>query len=495
MIVLEIGLIVYLPLSTTMAWFYAILAVSMVASLGAFLHLLNKDTNPEYKITWSVIIIMLPLVGTLLYILFYNRRMSKRESRLLRGSISEMKCHGAFNDEFDELRSESTLALGKAQAIINDDVMAEVYRGTCSKYFENGEDYFESMISDLLSAKKCIFLEYYIIDEGKLWNKIYDILLKKVVEGLDVRVLYDDIGCMRTLPAHYESMLRKEGIKAYRFARVNPRVSSVHHNRDHRKICVIDGKIGYTGGVNIADEYINAKSRFGHWKDGGIRLEGSAVAGLMKLFLSAWDFTSKTISDYASLLELPTPAENSDGGYYIPFGSGPSPVYKRPVGKNAFLNLINQAERYVYITTPYLIIDYDLTESLCNAALRGVDVRIITPGVPDKKIIKMMTKSSYPHLMEAGIKIYEYAPGFIHEKTFVCDDSYAVVGTINFDYRSLVHNFENAVWMYKTPTVSEVHDGFARTLQLSERVDRERSRLTLSEWIFKNGIKLFAPLL
>ena len=495
MIILEIALIVYLWISATAVWFYVVLGVSLLASLAAFLHLLNKDTNPEYKISWSVIIIIMPLVGTLLYLLFYNRRMSRRESKLLVSSISEMKCHGIFSDEFDDLSAENTLAIGKAQAIINDDVMAEVYRGTCSKYFDSGEDYFESLISDIKTAKRCIFLEYYIIEEGKLWNKIYDILVDKAMAGLDVRVLYDDIGCMRTLPPYYEVELRKQGIKAHRFARVNPRVSSVHHNRDHRKICVIDGNIGYTGGVNVADEYVNAKERFGHWKDGGIRLEGSAVCGLTKLFLSTWDVTSKSISDYSSLLSLATPSENTDYGYYIPFGSGPAPVYKRPTGKNVFLNLINQAKRYVYITTPYLIIDYDLTESLCNAALRGVDVRIITPGIPDKKIIKMMTKSSYPHLMESGVKIYEYAPGFIHEKCFVSDDSYAVVGTINFDYRSFAHNFENAIWMYETPTVLDVKEGFGKTLKLSEKVDREHSKLTFLEWVFRNGVKLFAPLL
>ena len=495
MIILEIVLIIYLCISVTAIWLYAVLGVSYFVTLLAFLHLLSKDTNPEYKITWSVIIISVPLVGTLLYLLFYNRRISRREARLLVSSISEMRCHGVFTDEFENLKSEFPSACGKARAIMNDDVMAEVYGGTRAEYFDLGEDYFNSLIADLEAAKRCIFLEYYIIDEGKLWSKIYKILREKAALGIDVRVLYDDIGCMHTLPRHYERELRAHGILASRFAKITPRVSAVHHNRDHRKICVIDGKIGYTGGVNIADEYVNLISKFGHWKDGGIRLEGSAVCGLTKLFLSSWDVTAKTISDYSTLLALATPSESADEGYYIPFGSGPAPIYKRPVGKNAFLNLINQAESYVYITTPYLIIDYELTESLCNAALRGVDVRIITPGIADKKIINMMTKSSYPHLLEAGVKIYEYAPGFIHEKVFVADDSYAVVGTVNFDFRSLVHNFECAVWMYRSKAVLQVKEGFAKTLKLSNRVDRENLTLTPTEWIFKNGIKLFAPLL
>ncbi len=494
MIVLEVALMVYLFLSASNS-IYAVIAVSSLATAAAFISVINRNANPEYKVSWISIILILPPFGAIIYLLFYQRRMSKRETRLLRGVISEMKGHGVADGDYKALCAGSPLAAGKARAIMSDDVMAEVYRGTSSRFFSSGEEYFDSLIDDLESAERYIFLEYFIIDAGELWDKIHFILKEKAAAGLDVRLLYDDIGCMKTLPSHYELLLRHEKIKTYRFARVNPRVSSVHHNRDHRKICVIDGAVGYTGGVNIGDEYINKKSRFGYWKDGGIRLEGDAVCGLLKLFLGSWDFTSKTISDYEELISTVSSAEASDGGFYIPFGSGPSPIYKRPVGKNVFLNIINQAERYVYITTPYLIIDYDLTESLRNAALRGVDVRIVTPGVADKKKVKIMTKSAYPHLMEAGVKIYEYTPGFIHEKTLVCDDEYAVVGTINFDYRSLVHHFENAVWIYKSETVLTAKAEFLATLEVSMQADAALSRLTFLEWVVRNGIRLFAPLL
>jgi cardiolipin synthase len=319
-------------------------------------------------------------------------------------------------------------------------------------------------------------------------------LKKKVADGCDVRLIYDDIGCMRTLPRKYELTLREEGIRAYRFARVNPRISSVHHNRDHRKICVIDGRVAYTGGVNIADEYANLIDRFGYWKDGGIRIVGDAVAGFTKMFLSLWDFTSGSVSDYGKFLRKSEEIVSGDG-YYIPFGSGPAPIYKRPVGKNAFLNIINQSEKYVYITTPYLIIDYDLTQSLCNASMRGVDVRIITPAIADKKIIKIMTKSAYPYLMNAGVKIYEFTPGFMHEKAMICDDKYAIIGTINFDYRSLVHHFECAVWMYRTKSVLDAARSFDDALAVSELVTRKKSRLTLVEWLFRTGIKIFSPIL
>ena len=469
-------------------------ALCIVAALIALVSLINRDTNPEYKIPWAVIIIILPGLGPLMYLLFYKRRMSKKESKLLFDIFSRMKETESGECALDSLLEGSEVG-GKARAIINDDPLATVYRDTSSRLYFAGEALFCDMEEDLRRAESYIFLEYFIIDQGALWDRIHGILREKAASGVDVRLLYDDIGCMKTLPHNYEQGLMREGIKTFRFAKVNPRVSSVHHNRNHRKICIVDGKIAYTGGVNIADEYVNLIDRFGHWRDGGIRIEGSAVKGLLKLFLSSWDFTSKTFSDYAYLFSTVTPSENGDGGYYLPFGSGPAPLYKRPVGKNAFLNIINQAKRYVYITTPYLIIDYDLTEALCNASLRGVEVRIVTPGRADKKIIKILTKSSYPYLLEAGVKISEYTPGFIHEKTLVCDDEYLVIGTINFDYRSLVHHFEDAVWIYNPGGIERARKEYLKLLESTDTIDRKKSRLTFSEWLFKNGIRLFAPLL
>ena len=474
---------------------YLFLALTVIVDFITVIAIINRDANPEYKVTWTIVVIALPLLGTLLYVIFYRRRVTKKEELLLKESFTKIRSLRGSNHAFDMMRRRSPLAAGKARAIINDDPLAEVYCQSSSVFFPSGEEYFRVMVSELKSAKQFIFLEYFIISVGELWEEIHTILVSKVKEGVEVRVLMDDFGCMRNLPPDYENILRREGIQAYRFAKVSPKMSSVHNNRDHRKICIIDGKVGFTGGVNIADEYVNKTVRFGHWKDGGIMLKGDAVGGLMKHFLSGWDFTVGSIGEYKKYFDAVTPLKCTDGGYYLPFGSGPAPIYERPAGKNAFLNLINQARNYVYITTPYLVIDYDLTESLCNAALRGVDVRIITPGIPDKKKVKVMTKSSYPYLMKAGVKIYEYLPGFIHEKTFVCDDKYAVIGTINFDYRSLVHHFENAVWMYASPTVLVAKEEFLNTVNDSARVDEERSKLTLYEWLTRNAIRLFAPLL
>lgn len=496
MILAEVLLIAYLIFGSGEP-VYVLLPLSVILTVGTLLHLINKDTNPEYKVAWIFIILVLIPVGSILYMLFYHRRMSKREARLLGGIFDMLSVRRTEEkrDALEELSHTDPSAAGKARAIMADYALAEVFCDTSSTFFASGEEYFEHLLEDIRSAKEYVFLEYFIIDEGELWSEIHTVLREKAAQGVDVRVLYDDIGCMKTLPPTYELSLRREGIRAQRFARVSPRVSAVHHNRDHRKICVVDGRVGYTGGVNIADEYVNRVSRFGHWKDGGIRLEGLAVTGLLKLFISSWDFTTGSVSDYESLLNSTRPATNPDNGYYIPFGSGPSPIFSSPVGKNVFLNVINQAESYVYITTPYLIIDYDLTVALRNAALRGVDVRIVTPAVADKRIVKVMTKSAYPGLMSAGVRIYEYTPGFIHEKTLVSDGKYAVIGTINFDYRSLVHHFEDAVWIYGAPVVADAHRAFSETLELSRQMDEESARLNVLERILKSVNQLFAPLL
>lgn len=479
---------------TSWAYSYVAVLVGALVSLTALVFIINRDANPEYKVSWLVVILLLPGFGTLLYLLFYRRRVTKKEERLLRGTFAEINRHRLDSSDFDALSHLNPLASGKARAIMNDDPIAEVYTCTESAFLPSGESLFEDMIASLREAREFIFLEYFIVDTGKLWDEIHSILVEKARAGVEIRLLYDDIGCMKTLPTHYSTTLSAEGISAYPFNKASPSLSSVHNNRDHRKICIIDGKVAYTGGANIADEYVNLRIRFGHWNDSGIRIIGLAIRGMIKQFLSMWDFTTHTISDYEKYLSRVEPRA-SDGGYYLPFGSGPAPIYQRPCGKNAFLNLINQSRCYVYITTPYLIVDYDLTESLCNAALRGVDVRIITPGIADKKYVNVMTKSSYPYLMRAGVKIYEYTPGFIHEKSFVVDDEYAVVGTINLDYRSLVHHFENAVWMYATPTVNDIHDEFLRTVDKSEQIDESKSALTLREKMIRNVVRFFAPLL
>ena len=483
------------------SWF--VFAFLVCVNVFSVISLINRNANPEYKVSWLVVVLLVPFFGTALYLMFYSRGVSKKSAKLMKQVqdglfIWEENSDGipeVRDTEFFMLKAEDALSAGKAFAILNDDRLASVYRNTSSKFFGSGEEMYESMLSDLRRAEKYIFIEYFIIENTDMWQAIYRILKEKVAAGVEVRVIYDDIGCMQTLPAHYDRKLNSDGIKCIRFSPISPRIQAAHNNRDHRKILIVDGHVAYTGGINIADEYINKTERFGHWKDGGIRIFGDAVKGFLKLFLSAWNFTLGKPSHTDKYFLQDLAGENGDGGYYIPFGSGPAPIYPRPVGKNAILNIINQSEKYVYITTPYLIIDYDLTESLCNAAMRGVDVRIITPGKADKKLVKVMTKSAYPYLIKSGVKIYEYAPGFIHEKTVVSDDRFAIIGTINLDYRSLVHHFEDAVWIYNSPTVFDIKEEFLNTLSLSDEKDEREAKLSFPEWCVRNLIRIFAPLL
>ncbi len=462
--------------------------------------IINKDTNPEYKIPWIVISLLLPIVGAFLYIVFYSRKLTKREARLLEKINNEARLSsGIFylsthDEHLNVLKNLHTPAVGKVNSLLLSDPASTLYRGTSSTYFSLGESMFKSILEDIERAERYIFLEYFIIKRGQMWDRLFQALLKKAESGVDVRLLYDDVGS-RTIPASFPKTLLKSSIKCQRVGRVTPTISSIHNNRDHRKILCIDGYIAYTGGINIADEYINKESPFGHWKDGGIRVEGHCALGFVKLFLSMWDFTTGTVSNYSPYFSEIRESPLADGGYYIPFGSGPSPIYKTSVGKEAIINLINQAQRYVYITTPYLIIDYSLTEALRGSAERGVDVRIITPATPDKKKVKVMTKSSYPALMSRGVKIYEYTPGFIHEKLIVVDDLYAIISTINLDFRSLVHHYEDGVWMYNTPTVKMIKDEFMKTLSVSHKITDEEAKLTPYEKLVRNMIRLFAPLL
>ena len=495
LLLLELGLICVFLFELSYYSVYFLIAVIAINALS-LVAVINEEGNPEYKLTWMAVVLLVPLFGTVLFLMFKRRRMSRREVRRLRLIGEELLEYPESHDAFSDLGEENSLAAGKAMAIVDMDGCAEVYRGTVSSYFRLGEDMYESMLKDLSEAKSFIFLEYFIIDKGEMWDGIYGILRSKVKEGVEVRVMYDDIGCMSTLPYRFDRMLAEQGIKCQKFSRVSADIRNMHsnNNRDHRKICIIDGRVGYTGGINIADEYINRRERFGHWKDTGIRLEGEAVRGLCRLFLSLWELTSGEREKYGGFLNTGA-GQNSDGGYYIPFGSGPRPMYAHQVGKRTFLDIINQAEQYVYITTPYLIIDFDLSEALRGAALRGVDVRIITPAKADKPMVKVMTKSSYPHLMESGVKIYEYTPGFIHSKTLACDDRYAVIGTINLDYRSLVHHFEDGVWMYMSPTVIDIRRDFLSTMAQSHRMTKDEARLNLFEWAVRCGIRLFAPLL
>ena len=471
-------------------WLSALVIVSLY--IGTILTIVNRNMPPESKVTWLLFAVV-PVFGFLLYLMFGERRLSKKEIQQLEKMDSMKFREDNSYDLRVELKQENKSAFGIVKSLLSMDHNADVYDGTASQYFPLGEEMFEAMLDDLRSAKKFIFLEFYIIDPGVMWNRILEILVDKVQQGVEVKLLYDDIGCMATLPGDYTKRLRKMGIDAHKFNKVIPRMTVAYNNRDHRKILVVDGQVGYTGGINLADEYINHIVRFGHWKDGGVRLEGRAVKALTRLFLMNWYINRGEITDFD---RYHFDSQRVEGkGLYIPYGSGPKPIYKEQVGKAVYQNIINQAIDYVYITTPYLIIDYDLTEDIKNAAMRGVDIRIVTPFIPDKKLIQIVTRGAYPDLLEAGVKIYEYTPGFIHSKNVISDDELAVVGTINFDYRSLVHHYENAVLMYQTETIADIKQDFEDLFDVSKEISLETLQNSWYQRLLKEIMQLFAPLL
>ena len=471
-------------------WLSALVIVSLY--IGTILAIVNRNMPPESKVTWLLFAVV-PVFGFLLYLMIGERRLSKKEIQQLEKMDSMKFREDNSYDLRVELKQENKSAFGIVKSLLSMDHNADVYDGTASQYLPLGEEMFEAMLDDLRSAKKFIFLEFYIIDPGVMWNRILEILVDKVQQGVEVKLLYDDIGCMATLPGDYTKRLRKMGIDAHKFNKVIPRMTVAYNNRDHRKILVVDGQVGYTGGINLADEYINHIVRFGHWKDGGVRLEGRAVKALTRLFLINWYINRGEITDFD---RYHFDSQRVEGkGLYIPYGSGPKPIYKEQVGKAVYQNIINQAIDYVYITTPYLIIDYDLTEDIKNAAMRGVDVRIVTPFIPDKKLIQIVTRGAYPDLLEAGVKIYEYTPGFIHSKNVISDDELAVVGTINFDYRSLVHHYENAVLMYQTESIADIKQDFEDLFDVSKEISLETLQNSWYQRLLKEIMQLFAPLL
>ena len=482
------GIILYMSQIAPIIWVTLVFLISVATVIA----IVNRSMTPESKVTW-LIVTFVPVFGPLLYLMFGERRLSKKELKQLQ-ELNSIAFHENNGRQLHlQLQETDKSAYGIINALLHMDSNAEVYDHTDSQFFANGEEMWQQMLEDLKRAEKFIFLEYYIVDEGLMWDSILEILEEKAAQGVEVKMLYDDIGCMATLPGDYTVHLRSKGIDAHKFNKVIPRMTVAYNNRDHRKILVIDGQISYTGGINLADEYINHIERFGHWKDSGIRIDGPATQAFTRLFLMNWYINRGEISDFDQYhLENQT---RFGSGLCIPYGSGPKPIYKTKVGKIVYQNLINQAEDFVYITTPYLIIDYDLTEDIKNAAMRGVDVRIVTPHIPDKKLIQLVTRGAYPDLLSAGVRIFEYTPGFIHSKQMIVDDRFAAVGTINLDYRSLVHHYENAVLLYKTESIEDIRKDFEGIFEQSQEIFSDTINPTWYQMMIKEVTQLFAPML
>lgn len=466
------------------------------SSLGiiVYIFLVNQGINPDHKIPWIILISIVPLFGIGLFILFSPNRVKKSHYEAYLNHLEKVRETLPFSHDMIRVRSiDLGNYYGQSEYLYRTNAFP-AYSHTKTDYFASGESMFMKMREDLNEAKSFIFLEYFIIDKGYLWTEILEILKRKVSEGIEVRVIYDDVGTIGKLALNYDKKLRKIGIKCVNFNRVNVFFSSIYNNRDHRKITVIDGTIGYIGGANIADEYVNRKTRFGHWKDGGLRLEGEGVKAITGMFMQMYTMHSKESEDLRPYIIRDFPYYMSQG-YVQAFGDGPKPLYEHQIAHSAYCQIINQAQRYVTITTPYLIIDFVMKTALINAALRGVEVKIITAGVPDKKIIYAMTRSNYPALLDAGIKIFEYKPGFIHTKMIVADDQVGIIGTINLDYRSLVHNYECGVFMYRTSALTSMRHDLEATIKKSVLQTKKTARQSLPTRLLCSVLNAFQTLL
>ena len=464
-------------------------------SVLVVLYIVNKDDNPAYKLAWIIPILAFPIFGGILYLCFGDKRPTKGMRRRMDRAAAKLSAFSPAEENLlDALKTEDKVAYGQMK-YINDFSHFPAYQNTESVYYESGEACFPVLLEELRNAKHYIFMEYFIIEQGQMWSEILDILKMKAAEGVEVRLIYDDMGCVALLPYRYYEELEKSGIKCVAFNPVIPFFSLVMNHRDHRKITVIDGHTGFMGGWNLADEYINRKERFGYWKDTAIRLKGDAVWSLTSMFLVNWNTVkyNKEEDVRAYMPKACLEKKPFGTGYVQPYGD--SPLDRENVSESVYLNMINAARDYVYITTPYLVIDNEMITALLLAAKRGVDVRIITPGIPDKRYVFWLTQSYYSQLVTGGVKIYQYNPGFVHAKSFVCDDKFAIVGTINLDYRSLYLHFECGTFFYNTPVVAQVKEDLLSMMEVSALQTYAMTQKNIVMRLVQAVLRVLAPLM
>ena len=468
--------------------------VFTLVSLLAVLWIINRGENPAYQMAWIIFILVFPLLGGLFYLLVGNKQPSQKMRRRL--EAEQKRTNTALVQDPEVLKAVEELdPRAKGQfAYMSRTCGYPVHQNTQARYFSLGDELFPVLLEELQAAEHFIFMEYFIVEDGRMWNSILEILEEKARADLDVRFLYDDLGSVSLLPPGYDRQLEAKGIKCIAFNPFIPLWSLVMNNRDHRKITVIDGHTAFSGGVNLADEYINEKERFGHWKDTGFMLKGEAVWNFTVMFLQMWNAFRKTDEVYDAFRpECHHPQAFASDGFVQPYGD--SPLDEEIAAENVYLNILNQARDYVYIFTPYLIIDHEMDTALCLAAKRGVDVRIVTPGIPDKKVIFQLTRSYYPSLLKAGVRIYEYAPGFLHAKSYVCDDETAVVGTINMDFRSLYLHFECGTLFYRNSIVADVKEDCLHTIERCREMQFKDTRQGFFGSLFCAVLRVLAPLL
>lgn len=493
LIVLQLSLLFFF-VTTSVKYFDTIGVILSVISLLVVFFIFNRKSKPAYKLSWVFLILAFPVFGGLFYLLFTFQSTTKKVKRQMEGILRETQ--PLFAPKYDALPFFKREARDRLRQVryLQEFAGFPAYRNTQTEYLTPGEAKFTALLQEMAKAERYIFLEYFIVEEGLMWNSILEILKEKAEAGVDVRLLYDDMGCLLHLPQSYPKTLAKYGIKGVAFNKFRPALSTLQNNRDHRKIAVIDGKVAFTGGVNLADEYINAVERFGHWKDASVMLKGEAAWSMTLMFLQMWALTTNEKIDYAQFRpwqDGDCPVESD--GWVLPYAD--SPIDAEHVSEHVYTEIITGAKDYLYINTPYLIIDDTMLSALALAAKSGVDVRIVTPHHWDKKLVHITTRSYYRDLIAAGVKIYEYTDGFIHSKTFVSDDKVATVGTTNLDFRSLYLHFECNVWMYESRAVLQVKEDFCKTLERCQLITLEDCRGNALLRLVQNVLRVFAPLM
>lgn len=445
-----------------------IYSVMSLMEIIVLVYIINTEGNPAFKLSWILCVMAVPVVGTIFYIYVHLQLETRFVQNRLAALRMETEPYMDQDQKITDALWEGKSANAQLSYYLSHQLGFPTYRNTEAEYFPVGEAKFTSMIKELEKAEKFIFMEYFIVEEGIMWNTILEILKRKAAEGVEVRFMYDGMCAFDLLPYSYPKKLQKYGINCKMSNKIRPFVSTIQNNRDHRKICVIDGQVGYVGGVNLADEYINEKERFGHWKDTAVLLRGDAVQSLTMIFLQMWDVDMRGVEPYGKYLTKKADTLNEKLGYVIPYAD--SPFDHENVGEEVYFHILNHAKKYVHIMTPYLILDNEMLTTLIRAAKSGIEVIIIMPHIPDKWYAFAVAKTYYKELIEGGVQIYEYAPGFVHAKVFVSDDDTATVGSINLDFRSLYLHFENGVFIYDNPEVQKVEEDFQNTLAKCHKV-------------------------
>ncbi len=470
-------------------WIEGILRIlSAVIVLG----IVKNSRHLSSDMIWILAIMAFPIPGTAVYLLLGANLLTSRTTiGLVRSQILSKQYYVQDEEVKQELLQEHPEVKGQYH-YISESQGFPFYRNTGFAYYPCGEAGYPAMLEALRSAEKFIFLEYFIVEEGQMWDGMMEIMEEKAKQGVDVRVLYDDMGSFTTLSFKYARTLEEKGINCIPFNRINPILGIIMNHRDHRKIMIIDGKTAFSGGVNLADEYINVKPKYGYWKDNIIRITGNAVWSYTVLFLTHWNALRKTDEDF-TVFRVQQEEDGHDG-YIAPYGE--TPLGSNEItAQNVYVGILNQATQYCYIMTPYLIIDTELLNALILAAKHGADVRILTPGIPDKKLVFQITRSYYKPLIEGGVRIFEYTPGFVHSKVFVSDDRCAAVGTINLDYRSLYLHFENGTYLYGSEKVMDVKNDFLEALESSHEVTLKEIGIHPLKEFFMGVLRIFAPLM